>query len=329
MKKIYCLHCDTESKIRLTNGKYWCGHCNKSFSVTEARSYLVEKIKEIEWRVLQKECVLCGRQLSSPKWCSWCNSEPKSGEYIISELRESITAIEAEIAEGEPPLFKKARAGDKESIAIIFKEVFEIEPWKSESWKSLVGLGAVAVEFLITSLKTGKITPNPTPDYQTYMEYEVKPKAAKALGEIGDLRALAPLIEAIKSEGMDTAILETIDKIATSHTFLPLLNKLKDNYDREYKVENTVAFRIVNILNRILERSAVEIPENALIAASKIKDVPARLIRQSDEELKGEDAWGYFTYRPTYEIPAIVDCSSLRQAAQQEIRRRGLILDKD
>lgn len=337
MTEIVCFRCSTKPKKRLLNGEYWCGQCKKSYSAAEARAYFVERIKETEQRMLQKVCVMCGRPLIKPgwttrieAWCSWCGREPESGEHIISEIRDRISAIDAVIAEGEPTVFRKARLGDKEDIASIFEEALGWEP----TLKSLIRLGTVAVDFLITELKSGSevIVTKPS-GVGTMSADSVKAIAAKALGEIGDERAVAPLIEAIVtadatggfySDDVCDAALEALDKIGTSRAFAQLLSILEGNYRAYRDLQTTLQFQILNTLNKILERAARDIPENDLITASKIKDVPVRLIREESYEVQEEDAFGRYTRRPWYIVTDTLDCSSLRLAAQREMKRQGL-----
>ncbi len=317
MKEITCFYCDNEPEKRLLNGEYWCEQCRKSFSAAELRAHLIERTKETEQRVQKKECVTCGNQLIKPDWttrsgvwCSWCGKEPESGEYIINLMRDRISVIDAVIAEGEPVVFKKARLGDKQAIASIFEKTREYK--YGESWrKSFIGLGTVVVDFLITKLKSGN-------------EDEAL-DVAVSLGDIGDERAVEPLIEALKTENVnDTDLLSALDKIGSPSIFAQLLNILEHNFSpAPDELQYSVQVKIVNNLNRILERAAAEIPDNDLIAASEIKDVSVR-IRKWIELSETEDAYGKYTDGYADVATDTLDCSTLRETALREIKRRGL-----
>ncbi len=348
MTEIVCFRCGKKPIKRLLNGEYWCGQCNKSYSAAETKAYFIERMKETEQRMLQKVCVTCGRPLIKPgwtmqieAWCSWCDREPESGEHISSEIRDRINAIDAVIAEGEHTLFRKARLGDKEAIASIFEEALEWEP----TLKSLIGLGTVAVDFFINKL--GRVRKVKVPSSREEKLWgtisgdevtavEVKAIAARALGEIGDERAVASLIEAIATAGaaegsinvacyldLADAALEAVDKIGTSRAFVQLLSILEGNYRASGSLQDSRQFQILNTLNKILERAARDIPENDLITASKIKDVSVRHIRYENHEVETENAYGHVTYRPWHIVTDALDCSSLRLAAQREIKSRG------
>jgi len=289
MKKIICFRCDKEPEKRLLNGEYWCKQCQRNYSAAEVRDHLFERIKEIERRMQQKECVTCGRQLIKPDWttrtgvwCSWCGREPESGEDIINLMRDRISVCDAIIAKGEPVVFKNARLGDKQAIERIFKKTFE---WKvGESiYKSFLGLGTVVVDFLIAKLNSKN-----------------KIQAARALEALGE--------------------------IGSPGAFTQLLNLLERNYGVQGELlKDSLQFKIVNVLNRILERVGEEIPDNDLIAASKIKDMSVRLFRFIKIG-EAEDAYGKYTDGYRSFVTDTVNCTSLREAAQQEIKRRGLTL---
>ena len=231
-------------------------------------------------------------------------------------MRNRISVIDAVLAEGEPVVFKEARLGDKQSIANIFEKTYECKYGEGESvFKSFIGLGAVVVDFLITKLKSEQDGKAP------------KVNAIRALGEIGDVRALEPLIEAIMTMDADfsDAPLEALYKIGSPGAFAQLLNILERIHTLQSpNLQYTLQFKIVNTLNRILERVAAEIPDNDLIAASEIKDVSVRLFRFI-ETGEAEDAYGHYTSGYRSEVTDTIDCASLREAAQREIKRRDLV----
>lgn len=324
IKEINCFRCNKGPEKRLLNGEYWCEECNKSYSAAEVRAHLMESLKETEQRGLQNECAKCGRQLIKPDWttrsglwCTWCGSEPESGEDIINLLREKISVCDEVIAEGEPVVFKNARSGDKEAIERIFKESFKYKVGESV-FKSFTGLGAVVVDFLIKNLNSTE-----------------KSNAINALGEICDERAVEPLIKAIKTtaegiEGRDACevnfhVIWALDKIGSSGVFVQLLNLLERNYGVQgSSLQDSLQFKIVDVMRSILERAGAEIPVNALIAASEVKNMSVRLFRFI-ETGEAEDAYGKYTSGYRSFVTETVDCESLREAAQRELKSRGLV----
>ena len=314
MKDITCIRCDREPEKRLINGEYWCEQCGKSFTEAEVRANLIEKIKEIERWVQEKKCVTCGRQLNGV-WCSWCGKETESGEDFINLVRHRISVIDTVCAEGEPVVFKNARSGDKQAIASIFRETQHYK-YGEAIYKSFIGLGAIVVDFLINELKHGQ-----------------KVEAAIALGEIGDMRAVEPLIDAIvtddPSEYHDAAefnrlAVETLDRIGSPEAFTGMLSLLERDYSVQGQLpEDSLQFKIANALNSILERVPAEISENDLIAASELKDISVRLFRFI-ETGEAEDAYGKYTDGYRSSVKETLDCAFLREAAQREMKRRGL-----
>jgi len=315
MNEIFCIRCKNKKLDTLISGEFRCGDCRQIFGATQFKDYLLEKVEEVEKLGQLNACCRCGNMLSNPNWCAWCGSEPGYPEDVIRDLKEHIRVIDALIKAGEPVEFRKARAGNQEVITHVFdRAVYHDE------WKPLIDLGPAALQFLI-----GKLTSS---------DLQKKSAAAKALIEIGNDCAVAPLIEAITLSGDDLnhVILSGLKLQwvrSLPQAFSLLLKKLDDvslsGFSQPGELARTLQFDIVSGLERILEHAIGDISDNDLIAATKIRDVSVRLIRSDySVTLHDEDPWGHVYYHPTCEVSETVDCSSLRQAAQLEMQRRGL-----
>ena len=179
MNDLVCIHCQSKNIGHLLNGEYYCEGCHLIFSAGQFKDYLCEKVEEAKVMTGQNVCGRCGKKLSDPHWCSWCGSDPLSPEDVIRELNEQIYAADQIIAAGEPEEYRKARTGDQQAIS----RVFAISCGRSSQWKSLIDLGSAAVPFLIDEFKHADANRQGS-------------DAEKALIEIGDQRAIEPLMEA-------------------------------------------------------------------------------------------------------------------------------------
>lgn len=74
-----------------------------------------------------------------------------------------------------------------------------------------------------------------------------------------------------------------------------------------------------------MDHAASQLLDNDILAASALNDISVVVTKfDMSTELHDEDPWGPVTYHPSYEVQETIDCSSLREAALKEIKRRGL-----
>ncbi len=111
--------------------------------------------------------------------------------------------------------------------------------------EALVKIGAPAVEPLIAALKKDE-------------EWYVRKTAAEALGQIGDVRAVEPLIVALKEGDMRRVSAEALGKIGDTRAVEPLIATLKDK-------DSDVCKAAAEALGKIGDDRAIEL----LIAALK------------------------------------------------------------
>ncbi len=331
MSELFCWRCDSRDLSRYTRSRvsYRCNNCREDFTSSGIKDFLLEKVsRETEKLGQPGACPRCGRPLGDPKWCSWCGMEPYSPAAEIRRLNDQIRSIEGiiaadlaedrEIAAGIEAEDGRARQGDEQALSRIFTDAGYADG-KTRAWERLVNVGPAAVPFLL-----GKLAG----------DHREKKAAVNALIDLGDERAVVPLIGAINplmNQGNDREILEALDTrwiaIAARHVAL-LLDKIneilaaikpEDDYSRQ------IIEKILKLLETILERSAGEVPEPDLRALSGVKDISLVVaVADLSKTIHGDDGWGYLDYHPTNDVTQVSDCSALREAAGRELMRRGL-----
>ena len=149
----------------------------------------------------------------------------KDEEYDVQRY-----AVEALVKVGDKRAIEPLTQALKDNVQKNVAEALEEMSWQPKDdtekvyyliakneWDELVKLGKTAVEPLIQTLKDNK-------------DCEFREKAAEALGEIGDARAVEPLILALKDEegyGQGYAA-EALGKVGDARAVEPLIQYLKD-----------------------------------------------------------------------------------------------------
>jgi HEAT repeat protein len=135
--------------------------------------------------------------------------ENQSNDREVNEIQwsnEKVMAVDA-----------LARIGDKQSIGLLVKAL-SLESWhlRNRIVKALESVGEPAVDPLIASLKSG--------------QWYVREGASVALGNIGEVRAIEPLLELLsdKNRSVTEAAKKAIGKISSRHAI---------NSDRNNKPE--------------------------------------------------------------------------------------------
>jgi hypothetical protein len=334
MNELFCIRCNSNELQPLYNGEYKCRGCGLILGAPQVKDFLLEKIAQIEELGFLDVCARCGRELSDPSWCSWCGSEPYLPKDAIQDLKEQIRAIDEIIETGSAEYrkardeYQKARAGDIQAISHVFQRASN---GKEAEWKLLVDLGPAAVPFLIKQFRMNI--------HESI--YNKERSAGHALIEIGDERAIEPMLEALITEN-NPAILAALrtqwgakapryfglllKKLMEMSTFVKPMGVATFIKPSEY-IKDTLFIPILEVLVFILDHAGIEVSDNDLLTASAMKDL-SYVISAKDTTAKlvrYEDAWGPATYDyPTYEISKTIDCSSLRDAAQMEMKRRAL-----
>jgi HEAT repeat protein len=160
--------------------------------------------------------------------------------------------------------------------------------------------------------------------------------AAEALGNIGDRRATADLLEALKSDedpGVRKSAAQSLGRMGDARLALPLLISLsvgsnlpldaaknfRDEYDADgnktsasISRQTLIAESAVAALSDVLTRASAEASDEELRAI-------ARLSNLAVIEYKCNEGCSI-----VYRSDRNVDCSLTRQLARQELIRRGL-----
>jgi hypothetical protein len=322
MNELFCPYCKAGNLYPLLNGEYRCNHCFRIIGVAQMekmRDILIEKMREVEKLTQPGMCGRCGRRLSDPGWCSWCGKEPASPEAALQELRglkERMYAIKARIEAGEPAEYRQARAGIQPAISHVFERAVA----HAYEWKTLIDLGTVAAQFLVSTIKKGSSTE--------------RAAAISALFQIVDLATAESMLEAILKDepSIKHAILNDLQSQSLEGTpleFSILFDALKElsssGKERVYDLEKWKGSKIIAKLKEILEHSGSIVPAGDLLAASTITDLSVTMVTiDYSKTYMDEDPWGYLGNKhPENESNGTIDCSSLRQAAQKEIERRA------
>ena len=332
MNELFCWRCNSNQLKRYTRETiiYQCKRCGEYFRASQVKDFLLEEVVKETKKLGQLDvCPTCGRELSEPNWCSWCGKLPYSVEDEITKLNEQIRAIEV-IIESDAVEDRKilaenqaqdhmAREGDFQSLSHIFGSViYDDSDATGAKWKRLIDVGSPAVPFLINQLEG---------------DTRKRKVAIGALIKIGDERAVASLVKALSpktNDGLDHAIMEALK--TQWGAIIPLyvgelLNKIyeiltiikpEDSYKRGVLKDT------LQLVESILVHAASGISENDLQAISAMKDISLLESVGTGHWVHGDDGWGYLDYEETRDVAKTIDCSSMREAAQMEIRRRTL-----
>ena len=337
MNELFCWRCNSNQlhRYKRENIIYHCDKCGEYFRASQVKDFLLGEVSKETGKLGQLDvCPRCGRKLSGPNWCSWCGKSPYSVENAIRKLNEQIRTIEPiiesdaaedrKIIAGKQAEDQRASEGDLKAQSTIFDNVKRIADIYSEKVATgpirerLIDLGASVVPFLINQIEG---------------DIRAKKVAISALIEIGDDRAVAPLVKAlgpIKNDGLDNAILEALKtqwSAITPRYVGQLLNKIYEiptiiKPDDDYK--RRVLNDILKLLESIINHVAIEVSDNDLFAVSAMKDIYLVISVGTGNWVHGDDGWGYLDYEETHEVTKTIDCSSLRDAAQNEMKRRAL-----
>jgi len=110
---------------------------------------------------------------------------------------------------------------------------------REKAAEELVQIGIPAVQALINTLRLEE-------------DNELKWRAARILGEIGDTRAIPALIECLREESADVReqAAWALGKIGDQNAFLPLIQALKD---QEFRIRYTAGRSLVALLPKVAE----------------------------------------------------------------------------
>ena len=137
--------------------------------------------------------------------------------------------------------------------------------------------------------------------------YSVRRAAVEALGKIGDRRAVEPLSALVKDR--DEKAVEVLGKIKDARAIAPLIEYAK--YDEGRAETEPKAQTAIWALREVLEAAAKDASTDDLREAAGLENL-ARL--RSSDWCAGRDN--------PYEVT--IDCAQIRQLARQELIRRGL-----
>jgi len=357
MTELFCTRCNSKLFDRLFRGKiiYVCKSCRNDFTASQVKDFLLDKLRQETGYLKQLDvCPTCGRKLSAPNWCSWCGKEPISADEI-KNLSEQIKAIEGIIESDDSEGRKlnseyqakrqaedqaenqRARDGDLEAQSGIFlwaktSHKNDRGYGESSSWKRLIDLGASVVPFLINQLNDD--------------QWETRAAAISALIDIGDDRAVEPLMKGLGhpypydythpgGNSVILAELKTKWSAITPKYVGQLLNRIDEilaiiqtkNKNLYYSdLHRALVNDIYKLLEFILDHAAIEVSDIDLLAVSAMKDISMEkpVVDNSVGLTRYEDDAGFYE-GPAYRLTTnTIDCSLLREAAQNEMKRRTL-----
>jgi len=165
---------------------------------------------------------------------------------------------------------------------------------------------------------------------------------AKALAKIGDERAVAPLVNLIKEafhyDKIADALVEFAQPAAEQLVSI-LIGSAEGRRNEEIELASsfqaTSNYGIEFTLERILQRAATSLSEDTLRMLTQVKDITVRFRVPAHEESRGTGEYVYSDnvgdgevferyFVEAKDYTKTLDCSSLRQLAQQELNRRGI-----
>jgi HEAT repeat protein len=179
---------------------------------------------------------------------------------------------------------------DVRSVEPIFSSAMNDYLWevRHAATEALIKVGEVAVDFLITQLRDPG--------------HRMPELAASVLGEIGDPRAIRPLITKIKRSRIEKGpAVRALGKLKASQAVLTLVS-LK-------------SWDAMSSIQKILESSSQDVPTDVLVKVIGL-DQFQEVVPWSDPQRSCSGPHGTELRE--------VDCSLVRQLARQELIRRGV-----
>ena len=186
------------------------------------------------------------------------------------------------------------------------------------NWNDVVDYHEASINPLIILLKS--------------RDNDLKEKAAKALGEIGNTIAVEPLIETLRTRdaGVRWAVARALGKIGDDRAIYPLLDSLYNYHGRSGPQGEADALGEIGNEKAVipLVDLALREPESASLAINSLKRVMGRVIEKiQDKDLHTVAQLVQISYKLEFIqtgdcFEGQVDCSFVKELAQKELTRR-------